>query len=48
MPEYGYFLTRIFPCENRIYETAYGKIRVEENPYSGKFYLVIIYNVFDD
>ena len=42
MPEYGFPLTCIFPCENGIYDTVFGKIRVKENSYSGTFYLVII------
>ena len=34
MSEYRFFLTRIFPYKDRIYE----KVQVRENPYSRMFY----------
>ena len=36
MPEYGFFMTRIFPYNRNI--------MVRENPYSGKFYVVKVSN----
>ena len=48
MPEYGFFLTRIFPYIDRILITEssvlylYRKIEIRENTYSGKFHSVLI------
>ena len=36
MPEYGFFMTHIFPYNRNIW--------VRENPYSGKFYVVKVSN----
>ena len=44
MPEYGFSLTRIFSCTDRIFEplilSIYGKIQVREHRYSSIFYAV--------
>ena len=51
MPEYGFFLTRMFPHKDRISDRIFDFVlirenAVRENPYSGIFYAVFYYDYF--
>ena len=52
MLEYGFSLTRIFAYKDESDESdilsLYGKIRITENQYSGTFYLVIVFFIWED
>ena len=43
MPECGFFLTCIFPCKDRIYDSVLIREKIgQTNPYSGIFYAVFV------
>ena len=52
MLEYGFSLTRLLSYKDESEESKilslYGKIRIMENQYSGMFYLVIVFFIWDD